>query len=346
MKALFGMFLAVLAGLVVLAAADFDGQTCENAVRIEQIPFDETINTTGSQSCSMVINTDTLVHAKGKWYHILGNNDMVTVDTCDAGTDFTVFLAVFLGCELNSFGDYKQHLFHTDECKMTFRVETAGDYYIFVGGKKKSDDTFNEGTAVVKFEQGTAPAQQYCEGAAETSSLPFTETSNTVGSDAIKINCRDDDNDYYGMWYHFVGTGKPVVASTCGEATDFDTVLYVFSECGGECNYSNDDGCGNGHALTTWFAEEGVDYYILVTGFMQERGTFTLKVEEAQYEDHGYCNDAIEVDSLPFVYHVSMKLVPPLHNECDMNHTRSGLWFHISKVTKELMAMTCDTPSA
>jgi hypothetical protein len=88
-----------------------------------------------------------------------------------------------------------------------------------------------------------------------------------------------------GLWYKVVGTGTGLMASTCGSATDFDTVISVYSgSCGDlKCVANNDDSdsCeGYGHSTVDWFAEEGVVYQIRVHGYDNNRGTFGLAVQE------------------------------------------------------------------
>ena len=58
-------FLAVLAGLVVLAAAANDGRSCETAVEITQIPLAEAVVTTDFPPCSMQFGQTLVVEAKG-----------------------------------------------------------------------------------------------------------------------------------------------------------------------------------------------------------------------------------------------------------------------------------------
>lgn len=88
-----------------------------------------------------------------------------------------------------------------------------------------------------------------------------------------------------GLWYKVVGTGTGLMASTCGPATDFDTVISVYSgSCGDLRCVANDDdsdSCeGYGHSTVDWFGEEGVVYQIRVHGYDNNRGNFGLAVQE------------------------------------------------------------------
>ena len=68
-------------------------------------------------------------------------------------------------------------------------------------------------------------------------------------------------------------------ATTAG--TDYDTVLYVLENCDPaavvECN--DDDGAlGRVTSAVTWRARAGVPYYVVVDGYGNSSGEFTLSV--------------------------------------------------------------------
>ena len=84
-----------------------------------------------------------------------------------------------------------------------------------------------------------------------------------------------------GVWYSIVGTGNLITASTCGDRTDFDTALRVFrGQCGALepiVQNDDDDACGL-QSSVEWNSEEGVTYWILVHGFGESSGTYTLEL--------------------------------------------------------------------
>jgi hypothetical protein len=84
-----------------------------------------------------------------------------------------------------------------------------------------------------------------------------------------------------------VGNGGWLCATTCTEATNFDTLLTVRTSCkdpdGNTCVVDSDDECAefsDSASAVQWFAEEGVAYYLYVSGFLGNTGTFGLQVEE------------------------------------------------------------------
>ena len=68
-----------------------------------------------------------------------------------------------------------------------------------------------------------------------------------------------------GVWYSLVGEGALVTVGLC-DGTDFDTRISVFrGSCDDlECVGGNDDFCSLQSAYE-WLAEDGVEYYILVS---------------------------------------------------------------------------------
>ncbi len=78
-----------------------------------------------------------------------------------------------------------------------------------------------------------------------------------------------------GVWYQVLGDGQALRAETCGSG--YDTRLSVYE--GGcdelSCVVSNDDACGL-QTIVDWNSEEGSSYFILVHGFSESSGEFTL----------------------------------------------------------------------
>ena len=128
------------------------------------------------------------------------------------------------------------------------------------------------------------PANDLCENAESIScgetAAGNTETATTIGN---------YDGDFCGtavsgptVWYTFIGTGGEVHFSLCGSS--FDTRLHVFT---GSCDSlicfaGNDDSfgeCGNNNSFINEVTEDGVTYYIAVSGFGQNVGDYTLSIE-------------------------------------------------------------------
>ena len=80
-----------------------------------------------------------------------------------------------------------------------------------------------------------------------------------------------------GVWFRFVGTGNPVVASLCGSG--YDTKIRVYTgACGAlVCTVGNDDLCGL-QSQVNWVSVLGTTYHILVHGFGGATGAYTLTI--------------------------------------------------------------------
>jgi hypothetical protein len=81
------------------------------------------------------------------------------------------------------------------------------------------------------------------------------------------------------VWFTLHGTGFPVTASMC-EGTFFDAMLHIYT---GECDdlvciATVDDACGS-LPFIEWQTQAGERYYVVVCGFGQMRGRFTLRFE-------------------------------------------------------------------
>jgi len=338
------LFVSVLLSITILTRADADGRECNKAVTIDTVPFTETVQTSDFPSYFLQFSEYDRFEVKGKWYYIKGNDNVVKADTCDEKTSFKTFIGLYKKCDKSSSGYYYEDLAHTDKCSLNFFAAKDSDYYVVIGGKRVTNETFNEGTVYVGFSDDKSPDEHACEKAIEITSFPFHSSSQNVASEPVTDSCLAEE--YPGIWYHFVGTGKSITAHTCNSETDFDTTITIHRSCdtaSETCVSMNDDSCGLASSIT-FNSENGKDYYIFVTGSSKKRGAFVLSVDELGYQEHGVCTEANEVALLPYVYHGTTKMLPTSKSYCHNKESR-GMWFHLSTVTTELIAMTCDDNS-
>jgi len=103
-----------------------------------------------------------------------------------------------------------------------------------------------------------------------------TISGTTVGQgiDAV-ATCGTTFGTAPGVWYSFTGDGQTVTLSMCGSS--YDTKIGAFSgSCAAlTCVTGNDDFCGL-QSQISFPTTNGVNYYILVTGFSTASGAFTL----------------------------------------------------------------------
>jgi hypothetical protein len=104
--------------------------------------------------------------------------------------------------------------------------------------------------------------------------------------------CDNVDITSPGVWFQFMGTGAMLTINTCFQ-TNFDTKISVFEgSCGNPvCVGANDDFCGTQSSVRV-DSQPGQSYYVLVHGFGDETGFFTLNVATEENESATFCSFA------------------------------------------------------
>jgi hypothetical protein len=121
------------------------------------------------------------------------------------------------------------------------------------------------------------PANDLCANAIAIGCNSQTNGTTVLsGIDAEAGTCVTGLTTSGGVWYTVPGWDGPMSADLCTNNV-FDSKLGVFTgSCGAlTCVTGNDDFCGAG-ATVNWTGVSGTTYYILVTGFSTNTGTFTL----------------------------------------------------------------------
>lgn len=125
------------------------------------------------------------------------------------------------------------------------------------------------------------PANALCSGALSISCGFSVNASTVLGLITEAPHCGSASVTSKGLWYSFTGTGGEVVLSTCGQA-QFDTKISVFTgDCDAlVCAAGNDDaaGCSGNSSRVRMLTQPGQVYLVLVHGFQQATGTFTLSM--------------------------------------------------------------------
>ena len=136
------------------------------------------------------------------------------------------------------------------------------------------------GVSAASFE--VPPANDLCANA-----IPLTCGQSVTGSTLYSSDAGDptatcaETIDGGGVFYSIVGTGGDITVATCGNSTNYDSKLFVFSDgCGVyTCVGGDDDGCGqgDGRSSLTFNSVAGTSYLVFVSGFSTAQGRFTLK---------------------------------------------------------------------
>lgn len=141
---------------------------------------------------------------------------------------------------------------------------------------------------------GAPPANDNCAGAVPTivDSVIFGTTVDATNEGNVPA-C-DTSLGSSGVWHSFVGTGRITRISTCDPNTTFDTKLHVYlGSCAAlVCVAGNDDSdevnpacvvpetgsAANRASTVTICAQNGVTYYVLVSGFGAATGDYALDI--------------------------------------------------------------------
>lgn len=347
------LLLSCVLGLFTLATTPMFAQVtnddCSDAIAIG---CGETITTTTLGATADDIPECNLASTgPGIWYTVTGTGGDITVSTCSANTDFDTQLGIFEGncagltCVAGNNQDFGC-AFNVRQSTVVFPSEAGVTYYIYLTGQGGAD-----GIAELSVSCEDGPIENdTCEnatsiscgdviigstdGASNDSSLPFCGTSLTSAP---------------GVWYSFVGDGSLATVTTCGAATDYDTKMAVFDgSCGSlSCVGGDDDdfGCGFStlQSVVEFTAEAGTTYYIYVTGFSTNSGTFELSLTCDNAPDNDDCSNAIAVNCGDVVSGSTEGASPASVSFCGTTLTTAGgVWYEVTGTGLPITVSTCN----
>lgn len=210
----------------------------------------------------------------------------------------------------------------------------------------------------------TTLAQPPAVNALCTDALPITCGDAVNGSTVNGLltsgpTCAGANITAKGVWYSFTGTGDDVTFSLCNQAS-YDSKISVFS---GPCNAlvceaGNDDaaGCGTTSSVTMP-SVPGLAYLVLIHGFNQANGTFTLTMTCAPpcspLAANDNCNGALPIDPQPIgncvpvtgdntCSYASAQPNPP----CDPYATIQDVWYQFNTGPDEDHTITIEPVTA
>jgi hypothetical protein len=154
--------------------------------------------------------------------------------------------------------------------------------------------------------EGPLPPNAFCEGAVDISCGNDVQGNTDEGFIAIHTACGGNAVTSKGLWYGFTGQDVEVTLSTCDQSA-FDTRISVYTGgCDGlQCVLMNDDAadCAGNSSQLTFHALDGVDYLVLVHGYEENTGSFTLSMGCAEPCAPAVANDdcatATHLDTQP-----------------------------------------------
>jgi hypothetical protein len=328
---------------------------CENATPVFCGDFIQAstsggqINNFGS-SCgtSQSANIST---APGVWYQFTAtNNFLVTLNTCFPATDFDSKLAVFSGScgdltcvAVNDNAGGNCSVLFGRPAAVTFEALAGNTYYIYVTGHQGANGNFAMSVSCSILNDLCANALPIECGEAVNGS--------TTGATADNVpDCGTSLNTAPGVWYTFLGNGLELTLETCAP-TGFDTKLGVFEgTCGAlQCVAGNDDDCGL-RSRVTFDSEDGVTYYVLVTGFGSANGAFTLTFvgdcgapPPPPPGNNDFCDGATLVSCGSVVTGTTTDATAEAVPTCGTAlNTAPGRWYRFVGTGEQVVATTCN----
>ncbi|GIV35221.1 MAG: hypothetical protein KatS3mg031_2756 [Chitinophagales bacterium] len=257
-----------------------------------------------------------------------------------------------------------------------YRSCTPGDFVTDDDGQA-DETTCGDGNLIYTFSNlpaGTYLIPVFADGAFLDPLGPYTVTitandcppapANDLCADALAIFCGESvsgttqsatadsvsfcgtSNSAPGVWYSFTGTGDFVTVSTCN-AANYDTKISVFTDgCGTlTCVGGNDDftGCSGFTSEVGFLSTPGVQYLILVHGFQNESGSFTLSVNcEPVTATNDLCTSAIPIGCGDTITGSTADATPDAAPFCSTSNTAPGVWYRYTGDGSFVTASLCN----
>jgi len=225
-----------------------------------------TNNATRDSPCGSTGRTE-----RGVWYLAPGTGKVMTVSTCSPGTSFATELRVKKTCPRSSCVDDEDpgFLIPCDEpfgATVTFDSEEGQTYYFLVSGSSVGDT----GDFEIFVEDYEPPKNDVCAGV-EALVINGPEILGSSMQATRDPPCGSTSRSERGVWYQAIGTGGELTVSTCSNATDFASEIYVKLTCPRSSCVTTAStgvvGCDNSFgAAATFQSDSGTIYYILVAG--------------------------------------------------------------------------------
>ncbi|KAG7341785.1 hypothetical protein IV203_006877 [Nitzschia inconspicua] len=259
--------------------------TCEQAVSLTSfdsryVAFGSTGNESPEDSIAPCLPTN-----HGVLFKVNGTGRSMIASTCHQGTSQPTNITLLAGdCnEPVCVDDAETRTCDGIHSIASWQSIKGQEYLIHVsGGLIEGQERF----VLIVEDETVGVRNNFCSGA-----IPLDLGQSKKGSTASPSATLDDYIDLCGdlqllgpgVWYSFTaGNGTLVKASPCNINTNFDTEIRIYNgDCTAlQCVNNDDDFCGS-QSEVTWEAMEGVQYYILVSGFKEDSGDFELTLLSA-----------------------------------------------------------------
>lgn len=156
--------------------------------------------------------------------------------------------------------------------------------------------------------------------------------------------------------YRVTGNGSTFQASTCSGKTDHQTSMYVYTgQCGslacidyegGNEVLCSDPNMADKSSTLNFKTQEGIDYYILVTGRRGTTGNFGLKISEVETSSNNECEQAelLNLDNSAVQGSTLQATVDfPPDAICGVALDSPGIWYSVEGTGRGVELSTCQS---
>ena len=174
-------------------------------------------------------------------------------------------------------------------------------------------------------------------------------TANATGSTGDDTSCATGDT--IDVWYCYTASCDGTATASLCDGTDFDTTLAIFSACDGDELFCDDDGCGGVGVPSeiSWGVTAGTAYYVRVSGWNGDTGSYTLNIACESTLVNDDCADALPiVDGLTAFNTNDATTDGPenpagICNDFGSTQTANDIWFDYTAICDgELLVTTCE----
>jgi len=232
------------------AGAKFININSNNVVTGSTTPA--TIGNDGAVACGTLT-------AAGVWYYVNGDGTQITASLC--GSSYDTYLSVFNGnCSAMTCIGSNDNVCGL-QSEFTWNSTTPASYYILVSGNYETGTyklTLSHVSLVTNDEcSGAIPVS--CGSVINTTTLGATISNHPYSPYAPCDPYTDNDPD---IWYSVAGTGTMMTANVGGTGK----VSVYQGNCSSLSCVTFTDNYNGNSATATWYAAQGVAYFIRVPG--------------------------------------------------------------------------------
>ena len=222
------------------------------------------------------------------WYRFIGTGTLVTASLCGSGNfDSYMMVQQLAGgdCSTAITSAWTNDNACGQDAEVTFMAQLGVTYLIRVAGYAWNN--FGNFTLTLSCDTDVVPNNDSCTNAkpvrcgGDYLGTTLNSTPDNIYSGPVMLGTTN------GVWYSFVGSGGTVTISLCG-SNQYDNYLHLFK---GGCTEGamervafDDDGCNVNcrwslsAIIQNFQTQVGVTYYILVGGYGNATGNFTLTI--------------------------------------------------------------------